>query len=52
MRAETRTICQVYSCFSHTIIIDDKAVKSTDSLKFLGASIDRHLRFDEHISII
>jgi len=34
------------------IVIDDKTVASTDCLKLLGVSIDRHLRFDEHISII
>ena len=34
------------------IVIDDKAVASTDCLKLLLVSIDGHLRFDEHISII
>lgn len=34
------------------IIDDDKAVTSIDCLELLGMSIDRHIRFDEHISII
>ena len=34
------------------IVMDDKAVTSTDCLKLLGVSVDRHLRFDEHISKI
>ena len=34
------------------IIDDDKAVTSIDYLELLGMSIDRHIRFDEHISII
>lgn len=31
------------------IVMDDIAVKSTDCLELLGVSIDRQLRFDEHI---
>ena len=34
------------------IIDDDKAVTSIDCLELLGMSINRHIRFDEHISII
>ena len=34
------------------IIDDDKAVTSIDCLELLGMSIDRRIRFDEHISII
>ena len=32
------------------IVMDDIAVSSTDCLDLLGVSIDRNLRFDEHIS--
>ena len=34
------------------IVMDDIAVSSTDCLDLLGVSIDRNLRFDEHISKI
>ena len=34
------------------IVMDDIAVISTDCLELLGVSIDRNLRFDEHISKI
>ena len=33
-------------------VMDDIAVTSTDCLELLGVSIDRNLRFDEHISKI
>ena len=32
--------------------MDDIAVSSTDCLDLLGVSIDRNLRFDEHVSKI
>ena len=31
------------------IVMDDIAVTSTDCLELLGVSIDRNLRFDEHV---
>ena len=34
------------------IVMDDVAVSSTDCLDLLGVSIDRNLRFDEHMSKI
>ena len=34
------------------IVMDDKAVTSTDCLELIGLSIDRHLRSDEHTSKI
>ena len=34
------------------LVIDDKAVTSTDSLELFGVSTDRHLCFDEHIECV
>ena len=34
------------------IVMDDIAVTSTDYLELIGVSIERNLRFDEHISKI
>ena len=36
---------------SHKLIIDNKEIKTTNSIKLLGTNIDHQLRFNEHISI-
>ena len=37
---------------AHKLIIDDKEIKTTNSIKLLGINIDDQLRFNEHISIL
>ena len=34
------------------LIIDNKEVKTTNSIKLLGINIDDQLKFNEHISIL
>ena len=36
---------------SHKLIIDNKEIKTTNSIKLLGTNIDDQLRFNEHISV-
>ena len=36
---------------AHILIIDNKEIKTTNSIKLLGTNIDHQLRFNEHISI-
>ena len=36
---------------AHKLIIDNKEIKTTNSIKLLGTNIDHQLRFNEHISI-
>ena len=35
---------------THKLIIDNKEIKTTNSIKLLGINIDDQLRFNEHIS--
>ena len=37
---------------AHKLIIDNKEIKTTNSIKLLGINIDDQLRFNEHISIL
>ena len=37
---------------AHKLIIDNKEIKTTNSIKLLGINIDDQLRFTEHISIL
>ena len=37
---------------AHKLIIDNKIIKTTNSIKLLGINIDDQLRFNEHISIL
>ena len=37
---------------AHNLIIDNKEIKTTNSVKLLGINIDDQLRFNEHISIL
>ena len=37
---------------AHKYIIDNKEIKTTNSIKLLGINIDDQLRFNEHISIL
>ena len=37
---------------AHKLIIDNKDIKKTNSIKLLGVNIDDHLKFNEHISIL
>ena len=36
----------------HKLIIDNKEIKTTNSIKLLGINIDDQLKFNEHISIL
>ena len=36
----------------HKLIIDNKEIKSTNSIKLLGININDQLKFNEHISIL
>ena len=36
---------------AHKLIIDNKEIKTTNSIKLLGTNIDDQLRFNEHISV-
>ena len=37
---------------THKLIIDNKEIKTTNSIKLLGISTDNQLKFNEHISIL
>ena len=37
---------------THKLIIDNKEIKTTNSIKLLGINIDDQLKFNEHISIL
>ena len=37
---------------AHKLIIDNKEIKTTNSIKLLGININDHLKFNEHISIL
>ena len=37
---------------THKLIIDDKEIKTTNSIKLLDINIDNQLRFNKHISIL
>ena len=37
---------------AHKLIIDNKEIKTTNSIKLLGINIDDQLKFNEHISIL
>ena len=37
---------------AHKLIIDNKEIKTTNSIKLLGINIDDQLRFNEHISVL
>ena len=37
---------------AHKLIIDNKEIKTTNSIKLLGTNIDDQLRFNEHISML
>ena len=36
---------------AYKLIIDNKEIKTTNSIKLLGTNIDDQLRFNEHISV-
>ena len=36
----------------HKLIIDNKEIKTTNSIKLLGINIDDQLKFNDHISIL
>ena len=37
---------------AHKLIIDNKEIKTTNSIKLLGINIDDQLRFNQHISVL
>ena len=37
---------------AHKLIIDNKEIKRTNSIKLLGINIDDQLKFNEHISVL
>ena len=37
---------------AHKVIIDNKEIKTTNSIKLLGINIDDQLKFNEHISAL
>ena len=37
---------------AHKLIIDNKEIKTTNSIKLLGINIDDQVRFNDHISIL
>ena len=37
---------------AHKLIIDNKEIKTTNSIKLLGINIDDQLKFNEHISVL
>ena len=37
---------------AHKLIINNKEIKTTNSIKLLGINVDDQLRFNEHISVL
>ena len=37
---------------AHILIINNKEIKTTNSIKLLGINVDDQLRFNEHISVL
>ena len=37
---------------AHKLIINNKEIKTTNSIKLLGINIDNQLKFNEHISVL